>query len=111
MAPRFGAQFHSNTINRFLELFNNYEAVQIGVTFASQTRTVNVSTQMLAVNARLNPDDAAYKSSRQQKDLHEVPMIRHLPSSDQLEASRHGIVYIRVGLNPIRRNTLNSGNM
>ena len=95
---------YRSIVEQVIEVFFETEALLLETTFAFQSETGRDASSMLAVDAHVVLDDAAYKSGGRQKEIHERVMASSTDDGIAAQASKDGIIYVKsVRDTPIRK--------
>lgn len=86
---------YRSTVERVVQVFFETEALLLETTFTFQSEAGRDASSMLAVDAHVVLDDAAYKSGGRQKDIHERVTTTSTDDGTALQASKDGITYIK----------------
>ena len=92
---KIGLYDYRSTVERVIQVFLKTEALLLETTFAFRSEAGRDASSMLAVDAHVVVDDAAYKSGGRQKDIHERVTTTSTDDVTALQASKDGITYIR----------------
>lgn len=82
-------------VERVFHVFFETEALLLETTLAAQSEAGRDASSMVAVDAHVVLDDAAYKSGGRPKDNHERVTRTSTDDGTALQASRDGITYIK----------------
>ncbi|ESZ91300.1 succinyl-CoA synthetase subunit alpha [Sclerotinia borealis F-4128] len=80
-------------ISSLFELFKEKEAFILETTIITNN-SHDVKSQPVISNANFGFDDAAFKSAHRQSDIHSLPRA-DIQDAAEVEAAKHGIVYIK----------------
>ncbi|KAL8787628.1 MAG: hypothetical protein Q9195_007674 [Heterodermia aff. obscurata] len=87
---------YRSVVERVLEVFYETDAILLETTFSIQSEAGRDGSSIIAVDAHVVLDDAAYKSRGRQKDIYERMMTNSTDDEAALLASKDGITYIRL---------------
>ena len=102
--PNIDSYLYHSTVEKVIEVFFETEALLLETTFAFQSETGRDASSMIAVDAHVVLDDAAYKSGGRQKDIYERVVASSTDDGIAAQASKDGITYVKSARDaPIRK--------
>ena len=87
---------YRSTVEQVVQMFFETEALLLETTFIFQSEAGTDASSMIAIDAHVVLDDAAYKSCGRQKAIHECVTTTSTDDETVLQASRDGITYFKL---------------